>query len=232
MKPYAALTLDLDDTLWPIAPVIARAEERLFGWLHAHAPEAAAAHPIEKIRLIRDEIYRNHPELAHDFSEQRRLSLRRVLFPFGHSERDVESAYEIFIEARNQVELYPEALANLRAIAEHYPLVAISNGNACLKRIGLDHYFVGALSSRDHGKPKPSPCIWHAAAQRFAFDPAVALHVGDHPEHDVLGALDAGLHAAWISRESHDWPLSATHPEGPTVRVRDMQALREWLDVG
>ena len=29
-QPIRALTLDLDDTLWPIAPAIARAEEALF----------------------------------------------------------------------------------------------------------------------------------------------------------------------------------------------------------
>jgi putative hydrolase of the HAD superfamily len=39
----AAITLDLDDTLWPIEPVIARAEERLDAWLKIHCPRATAA---------------------------------------------------------------------------------------------------------------------------------------------------------------------------------------------
>ncbi|MDB5930798.1 MAG: HAD-superfamily hydrolase subfamily variant 3, partial [Polaromonas sp.] len=33
-----AVTLDLDDTLWPIWPTIERAEKALNGWLAAHAP--------------------------------------------------------------------------------------------------------------------------------------------------------------------------------------------------
>jgi putative hydrolase of the HAD superfamily len=36
-----AITLDLDDTLWPVAPTIAGAEQDLFDWLCAHAPKTA-----------------------------------------------------------------------------------------------------------------------------------------------------------------------------------------------
>ena len=39
-----ALTLDLDDTLWPIWPTIARAEQALQDWLRQHAPRTALDH--------------------------------------------------------------------------------------------------------------------------------------------------------------------------------------------
>src|SRR6218665_2420896 len=38
-----ALPTDLDDTLWPIRPTIARAEAALLDWLGQHAPATAAA---------------------------------------------------------------------------------------------------------------------------------------------------------------------------------------------
>ena len=37
-----AITLDLDDTLWPIWPTITRAENVLQAWLADHAPATAA----------------------------------------------------------------------------------------------------------------------------------------------------------------------------------------------
>ena len=37
-----AITLDLDDTLWPVWPTIARAEAQLQSWLQQHAPAAHA----------------------------------------------------------------------------------------------------------------------------------------------------------------------------------------------
>jgi putative hydrolase of the HAD superfamily len=36
-----AITLDLDDTLWPIGPTIRRAEAVLQAWLQEHAPATA-----------------------------------------------------------------------------------------------------------------------------------------------------------------------------------------------
>lgn len=36
-----AILFDLDDTLWPIAPVILQAEQTLHAWLQAHAPRVA-----------------------------------------------------------------------------------------------------------------------------------------------------------------------------------------------
>ena len=38
-----AITLDLDDTLWPIEPVMLRAEQRLDAWLRTHCPPVATA---------------------------------------------------------------------------------------------------------------------------------------------------------------------------------------------
>ena len=52
----AAITLDLDDTLWPIEPVIVRAEERLDAWLQIHCPRAAAAYPILAMRELRERV--------------------------------------------------------------------------------------------------------------------------------------------------------------------------------
>ena len=69
-----AVTLDLDDTLWPIAPVIARAEDRLHAWLVREAPATARRHDIAALRDLRDAVARESVAIAHDFSAVRRES--------------------------------------------------------------------------------------------------------------------------------------------------------------
>ena len=40
--PLLAITLDLDDTLWPSRPVLLHAEHMLSTWLAEHAPATLA----------------------------------------------------------------------------------------------------------------------------------------------------------------------------------------------
>ena len=52
-----AITLDLDDTLWPIWPTIARAEAVLLDWLAEHAPATRALHAsTAALRALRDRV--------------------------------------------------------------------------------------------------------------------------------------------------------------------------------
>ena len=48
-----ALSFDLDDTLWPVGPVIAAAEKELLCWLREHHPQTVSGHSIESMRELR-----------------------------------------------------------------------------------------------------------------------------------------------------------------------------------
>lgn len=207
-----AITLDLDDTLWPIAPVMERADVALQNWLQLNCPEVVDALPIPAMRRLRDRVFAEHPELGHDFTALRMICLRQALAPHGYGEREAEQAFEAFYAARNQVELYPEVGDALERLARRAPLVSLSNGNACLDRVGLAHLFRAQLTARSFGSAKPDPAIFHAACVLAGSRPEETLHVGDHPEQDALGALGAGLHAAWIDREGLGWTLGGTPP--------------------
>jgi len=221
-----AITIDLDDTLWPIGPVMLRAEERLDAWLRAHCPPVAAAYPISAMRALRDRVAEEHPDLAHDFTSQRLLCLRAAMRPHGYGEQHVDAAFAEFYAARNEVECYSDALPALESMAARYPLVSLSNGNADLERIGLARFFHFSISSRSFGKAKPAAEIFHAACAGLDLPPAEVLHIGDDPALDVLGAHAAGLRSAWLNRSGAAWD----HAVRPDLVARDLRELAAMLD--
>ena len=227
-----AITLDLDDTIWPIAPVIVRAENALGAWLREHAPRTAELFPLEAMRALRDEVQAEHPHLAHDFTRQRLISLERMLQAAGEDIALVEPAFDAFFAARCEVEHYDDSLDALDRLAARVPLAALSNGNADLARIGLMHVFAFQLGAREHGAAKPAASIFHAACERLACPPGEVLHVGDDIEMDVLGARRAGLRSCWLNRPDGDgrrreWPASEPRPD---LEVPTLAALADWLD--
>jgi FMN hydrolase / 5-amino-6-(5-phospho-D-ribitylamino)uracil phosphatase len=222
-----AISLDLDDTLWPIAPIVLRAEQRLHDWLLQHCPNVATAYPIAAMRVLRDRIAVENPHLAHDFTAQRKLSLTTALQPHGYGEDIVDAAFEAFYAARNEVDLYADARPALERLAAHVPLISLSNGNADLGRIGLRHLFVDCVTAREFGKAKPAPEIFHEACRRLGVAPEFVLHVGDDPLLDVHGARGAGLPSAWLNRHAHAWSDDSARAD---VEFRDLTELADWFE--
>lgn len=225
--PVRAITLDLDDTLWPFAPIGARVERVLDQWLLRHCPRTAERFPIEAMRRLREQVFAERPDLAHDFSQLRRLSLARAMELAGDDPGHADAAFEAFYEERNRVEFYDDALPALARLSARVPLAAISNGNADLARIGVSSHFAFQLGAREHGVPKPAASIFHAACGRFPHAPGDVLHVGDDIELDVLGAQRAGLRTCWINREGAHWPHADMRPD---LEFTTLAELADWLD--
>jgi len=226
----AAITLDLDDTLWPIRPVMERCEQVLEAFLLEHAPAVARRFPRPAMRALRDAIAAERPDLAHDYAALRRLSLERAFAEAGvheGAETLIEHAYVAFYAERNRVELYEDVPLALPALATRCRVLALTNGNADLERIGLAEHFHGAVLAREVGVGKPDARIFAHACRLLGTEPHTVWHVGDDPELDVLGAKRAGLRGVWINRNGQDWPYP-DHP--PDLVVRDLAELQAWLD--
>lgn len=226
-----AITFDLDDTLWPIEPAMLRAEQHLHDWLQANCPRSATAYPLAAMRALRDRIAADHPHLAHDFSAQRRLSLRAALLPHGYGEEHVEGAFAAFYAGRNRVECYADALPALERLAARFPLAAITNGNADLDAIGLTQYFRFSLRASEFGTAKPAAGIFHEACSKLGMLPAEVLHVGDDPALDVVGAHQAGLRSVWLNRTGASWTeLPEAGIASPELVVRDLAELASHIE--
>lgn len=231
--PVRAITLDLDDTLWPFAPIAGRIEHALDDWLREHCPATAARFPIPAMRALRETVAAAHPALAHDMTALRRLCIGQALREGGDDPALADAAFDVFFAARNRVDFYDDSLDALRRIAARVPVAALSNGNADLGTIGIDHLFAFQLGAREHGAAKPDPGIFLAACARLGCAPRDVLHVGDDTELDVLGAARAGLRTCWINRADagvapRDWPHAGD--AAPDLAFDTLAALADWLD--
>lgn len=223
-----ALTLDLDDTLWPVWPALERADRELDAWLQMHHPDVARAWPIPAMRALRAQVAAERPDLAHDFTAQRHITMRRAFAACGIDEVPLEALWDVYFNARNSVELFPEVPAALPRLAARRPLASLTNGNADLELTGVHAHFAHHICARDTGVAKPDPRIFQAAAERLGVAPDAILHVGDDPALDVAGARDAGLRTAWINRAGNPWPEALGR--APDLDLRDLGELAAWLD--
>ncbi|MBC7603670.1 MAG: HAD-IA family hydrolase [Ramlibacter sp.] len=221
-----AISLDLDDTLWPIWPTIEKAEKVLHNWMVDHAPMAAAlfSNP-SALREIREYMATSKPELRYDLSAVRRESIRLALYRAGENPLLAEQAFDVFFAERQRVTLFDDVLPALEFLSQRFPLVSISNGNADVQRVGLGQYFRASINAREFGVGKPDPRIFVAAAGAIDVQPEDVLHIGDDATLDALGALNAGMQAAWVNRADHLWP----HELQPHITLTHLGELVELL---
>lgn len=221
-----AITLDLDDTLWPIWPTIERAEKALNQWLSLHAPMTAALFANAHARHeIREHVMRTRPEIRHDLSAIRREAIRLALYRAGEDPLRADEAFEVFFAERQRVDLFDDAVPGLSWLAQRYPLVALSNGNASVDKVGLGPYFKASVSASQFGVGKPDVRIFIEAAKVAGVGPEQVLHVGDDASLDVLGALGAGMQTVWVNRSEHLW----TYAEQPHETVTQLMELVDLL---
>lgn len=237
--PFRGLTLDLDDTLWPVQATIRRAEQALLAWLTVQAPRTTLLHDAGAALALRGQLLATHPEWRHDLSRLRLELLRAALAASGDDPALAEPAFEVFLAERQNVTLFDDVLPALARLSARYPVWALTNGNADVERIGLGRYFAGSVSARDAGVMKPDPGIFLLACQSLGLPPEQVLHVGDDWAMDVQGARQAGLRAAWVNRLGAEAPASNNErgepgsrdaePDEAVLHVNDLLALCERL---
>jgi putative hydrolase of the HAD superfamily len=145
---------------------------------------------------------------------------------FGHSRRDWEGLvnevfgpdaspssgtffgelYDRFAEP-DAWHLFEDVLPVLDALASReIKLAVISNWDerirGLLRALKLDRYFDAFAISCEVGFPKPSPVIFHHAAEKLGLPPGSILHIGDSLELDIDGARAAGFQALQIHRRT------------------------------
>ncbi|MEZ5739204.1 MAG: HAD family hydrolase [Burkholderiaceae bacterium] len=197
--PIRAISLDLDDTLWPMMPTLQAAGRNWPTGLASEPPRTAtlmATGERARIRkalqaLTRTGLMTWAGCVARCCSTRWRSPARTRHWPTRPTG---------FHAARQQVRLYPDVRVVLSRWARDYRLIAISNGNADLDMIGLGGLFHVKQSAALAGMPKPDPRIFALACEQAGVSAAQTLHIGDDWHLDVCAARACGMRAAWICR--------------------------------
>jgi putative hydrolase of the HAD superfamily len=225
-QPIKAVLFDLDDTLWPIAPTIIRAEALQYEWLSTHAPATTARHSRESMRTRRIELAQTDPRYRFDLWSLRHTALVEALTANGEDPSLAGMAMEIFSRERNVVCVYEDVAPGLARIGARFALGTISNGFADLGAIGLAGHFRISIAAHKMGFAKPDVRIFHQACEALQVMPQEAIYVGDDPLLDVEGAQKAGLRAVWMNRFERVLPPAIL----PDFHCTNLAELASWLE--
>ena len=217
MNPSLVLSFDLDDTLWPVGPVIAAAEQDLWKWLRERHPQTVRGHSLESLQAMRALTAERYPEHGHDLTFLRHRALKDLFEAVDAKSRIevdalADEALEVFFAARNRVEFYHDVRPSLQRLHARYRLFALSNGNADLHRCGIAHWFSGHVTARSAGAAKPDARIFARLLAQAGVEAHEVLHIGDDPVTDVVGAMQAGMQAVWLNRDARAWPENLPPP--------------------
>ncbi len=120
------------------------------------------------MRRAREELARREPHNAHDFTYLRTAALAAHAREHGYAEDIAERAFEVFLAARCEVAaVRGRARPDLQRLSSRLKLASLSNGNADLARIGLEHLFALSLNARQLGAAKPARRCFERLAQEL-----------------------------------------------------------------
>jgi putative hydrolase of the HAD superfamily len=227
---HQAISLDLDDTVWPGDDVIEHAERVFFDWLAHHAPRLTASFDLEAMRAERAQAAEQSPHLAADLTALRREVTARQACRTGYDPALADAAVEVFLAARHRVQPYSDVLPALESLGQRYRLIALTNGNADVNRTRLGAYFDVAVGAADVGVGKPDPAMFRLACRRVGIRPGDLVHVGDDPVRDIHAARRFGARSVWLDRFDRPWPegvARAHHDVGSLAEVVDLVARLE-----
>ncbi len=223
------ITFDLDNTLWAVDPVIEAAENALYNWLSEHHHEITKHFSASALMQIRKDIVLKQPLMLHRLTALRKKTLETAFLTAGYSNKKAlkaaQQAFNVFYQARNQVEFFPEVLNTLNTLSKIYQLATLSNGNACIIQTGLDAYISFHFSAEKVGQAKPHPALFEAAMQAAQARPQQCIHIGDHPEQDIIAANNLGLATIWVNMFAMSWP----YDDKPGIEITHFNQLLQAI---
>lgn len=224
-SPVKAVLFDLDDTLWPLAPTLLKAEAVLYDWLTLHIPGVTRRFSNAELRELRMELLPTDPQYQFNVWALRHAALTHACRLSSENHELVDQAMAVFSEARNAVTPFDDVVPALMRLNERFMVGSISNGFADLSAIGISRHFQISIAAHQFGSAKPQPEIFLAACAALSVAPHEAVYVGDDPLLDIQGAQNAGLQAVWMNRFQRTLPEHIV----PAASLTTLHELDAWL---
>ena len=201
MKQYKHIFFDLDHTLWDydkntnetICDLYAMYQLEKF---NLFSPEEF----IKAFFEVNNELWRKFNFGQIEQAAMRRSRFNLIFNKLGLHNGDVPLGIEDkFLQTcPTKPHLLPHALAALDYLHKKYTLHIITNGFddvqfTKLKSAGIDRHFREVITSDNSGYRKPDREIFEHAMKKAGASRSDAIFVGDNPDTDVAGAINAEM---------------------------------------
>jgi putative hydrolase of the HAD superfamily len=216
-----AVLFDLDDTLYDRGELVRRVVT------DQHDEFQHELRPVQKNDFINRVLQLDD----HGYADKRAL-YATVVAEWGLAAALIERLVENFWTSYDEkCELPQDTRVTLQTLRQNgMKLGVITNGGAerqqrKLDSLGISSWFDVILISETEGVRKPDAEIFHRALARCSVGASEAIFVGDHPDTDIGGALQAGLRAVW--KVTPYWPCTYDVPF-----VRQLSEILPMCDAG
>jgi len=229
-RAIKAVIFDLDNTLTDFMKAKSRAIQAAADAMIDAGLELGSQQVYDRIFAIYDEVGIEHQRVFNRFLEEETGTV---------DDRVLAAAVVAYRHAREaHLVPYPHVRPTLLALAKGgYKLAVVSDAprfEAWLRLcyLSLLHVFDVVLTHDDTGHRKPSPVPFQMALERLDVAPEETVMIGDWPERDIVGGLDAGLHTVYArygdTYGSHDRVRSTT--SGAHFEIDCLSQLLDVID--
>ena len=216
-------------TLWNFEKVMRHSLGGALTELRARLPEGKCADlTVDRMIEIRNAVAEERKGERIALESIRLEAFRRTIEMVGGNNHELAvHLNSVYLEHRfAEIELYPDVLPLLDAIAGRYVFGLVSNGNGYPERCGLHGRFSVVILAQNVGVEKPDPAIFQAACREACCSPEQLMHIGDSLATDVEGARRVGAVSVWLNRDR-----IPNHTEiHPDYEIHSLIELQKFLD--
>jgi len=247
LKPFKAISFDLDDTLYSNSPVMIATDAKMVAYFSEFFSLQPSLVYLPKDTVFdhqfwwpyRQQALKINPKLIHHVGDARlvtyTLGMKSLGLKDSVAEQAAQKALYYFLQQRSDFDV-PQAVHQLlKSLQQKFPLVAISNGNVDTEKVGLSKYFqyrfhAGDTYTQANGesiqlRQKPHADMFRVACDKLAITTEQLLHIGDCGRADIQGAISAGCQTAWLSCYDVGKPLTVL----PNIELSDINELDHLL---
>ena len=245
VKDLHLLTFDLDDTVFPITPVVQDANSMMIRALNSFGYEANNDEIIAASKRIRRELRERGEEITYTTLRKKsiRCEMERVCSTRNVDNAIVDMVFDSWLEERHASanrNIFPYASSALQRIRELYPsavIGAITNGRGNpFKMPTIAQYFDFCVSGEDDNVfplRKPDKGIYEAALRRYGELMNTSnkvknwIHVGDDLANDVGASAACGAKTVWITTDKMNLGCETGGASWSTATSEEMQKRKE-----
>ena len=227
--PIEAVTLDIYGTLFDISPVFQPATEKILAEEGIDTDTKSFSDIVTKEILSRLDRYEGDNSV--EFQPIRVIweeSFRTAFASFG-VEGDAERAVDVWFDLFHAVDPFPDVPEAVNEISARYKVAIVSDADdemlmPAWERIGLPVEHVFTSEAAKSYKIQSDSKIFDLAFNTLNVEPHLVVHVGD-ARADIIGAINAGAKAIWLSRKGQSWEDRGITPNATAKNFAEVVAL-------